>query len=837
MNFRWIAKVHVRGLAQRWTRTLLSVIAVGAGVSLVVGVVISKHSLDRSLDNFTGELSGSAALRVEGAADHGGLDASVAPRVAAVPGVQAVVPMVITITQVADSRGRELLVPALGVDCSIQALVGAFQCSPELMQRLGDNPVVSPRLQKRLGPSGELRTDLQAFPTAPALAVGGLNRINAGLVVLFELSASQRQFVRPGGLDELLVVAKPHTKLKNLRAAVAAAAGRTNRVVAGDAPIGSSLVASLLLPFLFLISLIGLVIGAQLVRNTLELSLEERRRELATTAALGATPHDVLAGLLVEGVIIGAIGGVLAIAGGALVARAFVGSLSAQLAKATGLHIPVSTPPSALVVCAVMGIGVAVLASIAPARRAAKLDLVAELSERTKFEVARKRSNRSLAITGTFAVVMLGLGWAGHRNGALKAWQPPALILALAASAIVGYAACAQITPRLLAALQRAPGFKTGPTRVALGNIVAAPRRTVAVTIAITAPVFVSVVLSGIVPGMRAGAETFAHAVNDGRVWVSTLDTNNTSGIDAKVTPAIEERLAALPGVASLAHSNFVSFEDSSGMFAIDGTEGPAPTFHVYRGLSGQEAFDQGKVMIGPALARRHHSEPGDSITVPGRYGPVSFTVGGIWSSPESLGYSINMSIVQLRTVVGPRPPDYVQLIPTPGVTTAALAQTVRAAHLDPRLKVFAPEQLGVELARDFGEIAQPFKALQAALVVVALIATASTLLLAAAQRRRENAVLAALGMAPRDLAFATLIETGIIAFVATTVAAVTSQLTLLCFTWASEVLSGMVIPYRLDVRPVLIAAVVVTLIAVVGATLPAWRTARTNVMTALRTA
>lgn len=432
----------------------------------------------------------------------------------------------------------------------------------------------------------------------------------------------------------------------------------------------------------------------------------------------------------------------------------------------------------------------------------------------------------------------LVLGWAGHRGGSLNAWQPPALIAALAVSMIIGYVACAQITPRLLAALRRAPGFKTGPTRVALGNIVAAPRRTVAVAVAITAPVFVAVVLGGLAPGMNAASRTMANATNAGRVWVSPLEPNNTSGIDAKITPDIERQLAALPGVGAVTHSYFAGlFHPSLGPASIEAFDGEAPTFRTYAGLSGPEAFRQGKVMVGPAFARRDRLQPNDTFTLPGRYGDVTFIVGGIWSSPNSVGYSVAMSAAQMRTVVGERPPEAAILVPTPGVTPEALAETVRSANLDPRLRVFDPEQYADQIGEAFVDIARPFKALQTALVVVALIATASTLVLAAAQRRRDNAVLAALGMAPRDLAQATLIETALIALVASATAAVVSQLTLLSFTWASALVSGLDMPYRLDVRPVLVTALVVTFLATAGATLPAWRTARTNVMTALRTA
>ncbi|MBA2607434.1 MAG: ABC transporter permease [Actinobacteria bacterium] len=824
---------HLRGLRQRWTRTLLAVIAVGAGASLVVGVVIAQHSLNRSLGTFASQVTGAATLRIEGPYRHGGLDASVLPRVAAVPGVASAVPLVLTIAQVADGRGHESLIPAIGADCSAQSLVGAFDCTPEMLKSLGDNPILSPALQARLGKSGELRTDLQEVPTALAMTVDSLNQINGGRVAVFELSAAQRQFVRPDGFDQILIVAERGADPAALRAAVARAAGDHNNVVDANTPLSSSTVASLLLPFLFLFGIIGLVIGAQLVRNTLELSLEERRRELATAAALGATPRDVMTGLIAEGVVIGGLGGAASIVGGVFVAGAFVGSLSKELAKATGLHIPVSVSPFAIAVGAGIGLVVAVLASIGPARRAAKLDLVAELSDRARYDTVRAASNRRLVVTLVLAAAALVLGWFGHSGGSLASWQPVALTVALVVSAITAYVLCAQIAPRLLAALQRAPGFATGPVRVALANIAGTPRRTAALTVAITAPVYVAVVLGGLVPGISTAAATFANASTAGHVLVSTLEANNTASIDSKITPALAARLAAFPGVARLDRQYGVS-SNGPELFSINAVEDAAPTYRVYRGLAGPEALRQGKVMLGPALARQKHLRPGDPITIRSRTGNATFVVGGVWASPGNVGYSLQMRADQMHEV-GERPPDNIHLLPTPDTSPQELARALRSADLSPRLRIYDSDELGRVMADSFGDIFAPFRSLQIALTVVALIATASTLILAAAQRRRDNALLSALGMAPRALARATIVETALIALVAAITTGFTVQLLLVVFTWSSALVSGLQIPYRIDLPGVIAAAAIVTIIAIVGSTLPAWLTSRSNLIAALR--
>jgi putative ABC transport system permease protein len=834
---------HLRGLRQRWSRTLLAVIAVGAGAAMLVGVQISNRSINSSLGQFNDSVSFGAAFHIEGPADHGTVDQSIMPAVAATPGVKTAIPLVMTIAQATDARGHQLLVPAMGIDCSIEAIVGSFGCDPAAMaQSTSDAPAVGPGLQKRLGTTGALHTNLGDIGSAQTLALKQLNRINHGLVAVFPLAASQRQFTRPGGLDIILVLPQPGTDLAALQAGLQRAAGPQNHVYDAATPLGGDQgvagATSVITPFLFLISLIGLVIGAQLVRNGVDLSLEERRRDFATSSAVGATPRDIVVGLVAESVVVGIFGSVLAVLGGQLIATAFVGTLSNEIAKHTGLRIGVTTSPSAIVLGVIVALGVSVLASLPPARRASRIDLVAELSGRQRFADDKAGSRRGLIITSALLVGFMATGLVARRGGALEPWQPNASLLALVGSMICGYVLCVQLAPRLLVMLQRAPGFATGPARVALTNIMRARRRTVAVALAITAPVFFSVILGGVAPGMGAAARDLAGDSNDA-VFVSTLPSNNSAGIDSKVTPAMEAALLAVPGAARIERGYFASFNDPQGTwFAVDGFMGELPHYHVHRGGTSEEVFAAGQVMIGPGLARTLHLDVGDTFTVPARLGPrQTFTVGGIWANPNNLGRSVTMPADKLVALTGPRPSGNIVVITTPGVTAAELEARILAAHISPRLRVMTTEQLADDFTKEFLELASPFDALRYSLVVVALVATASTLVLAAVQRRRDNATLAALGMAPGDLARTTLIETVITALTVAFAATVCGQFALINFTWSSATLTGLAIPYRFSPGPVLSASLAVTLIALIGAALPAWRTARTDVMDALRTA
>jgi hypothetical protein len=371
---------------------------------------------------------------------------------------------------------------------------------------------------------------------------------------------------------------------------------------------------------------------------------------------------------------------------------------------------------------------------------------------------------------------------------------------------------------------------------MALDGLVTSPRRTSSIVIAVTAPIVMAVTLGSTVPAIGSAARDLATVTSAGRVFASTLATNNSAAIDSKVSPELEARLAALPGVASVEHEHFAAVDDpKGGHIELNATDGPLPEHHVFRGSSASESLARGDVMIGAALATRLDLRPGDSFAIAGRYGMVTMRVGGIWASPSGVGLGILTTVEQLRTITGPRPSDRLNLVPKDGMTPAELARQVRDARLDPRLNVLAPDALGADYSREFQSFLSPFWALQRGTLVVALVATASTLLLTGIQRRREQGMLAAVGMPPIDLARMTLVEAGLLGVTATVVGGLTSQLTLLCITWASSSATGLGLPFQPQLAVVLIAGAAATLVTLVGAALPAYRTSRLDPALALR--
>ena len=109
---------------------------------------------------------------------------------------------------------------------------------------------------------------------------------------------------------------------------------------------------------------IGIVVGGVVIMNIMLMSVTERTREIGIRMAVGASRGDIRRQFLAESVAVSALGGVLGLALGALLAW-LVSALS---------PLPARVTPWSVTVAIALGTSVGVLFGVYPATRAAQLD-------------------------------------------------------------------------------------------------------------------------------------------------------------------------------------------------------------------------------------------------------------------------------------------------------------------------------------------------------------------------------------------------------------------------------------------------------------------------------
>ena len=113
--------------------------------------------------------------------------------------------------------------------------------------------------------------------------------------------------------------------------------------------------------------LLAAIVAVISVFNTLTMSILERRREIGVLRALGATRGQIALMTLIEAFITGAIGVLVGLVVGAYISRDIVNGMNLL----TGYDIDFTFPINTAVWAAVLGLAVAMVAAVYPARRAA----------------------------------------------------------------------------------------------------------------------------------------------------------------------------------------------------------------------------------------------------------------------------------------------------------------------------------------------------------------------------------------------------------------------------------------------------------------------------------
>jgi putative ABC transport system permease protein len=182
----------------------------------------------------------------------------------------------------------------------------------------------------------------------------------------------------PGAADRTVLIAlRPGTGLETGRAAVERVAAGYGRPDVQDRAQYTDSLASVLGPgvsVVYVLLVLAIVIALIGIANTLSLSIHERTRELGLLRAVGETRGQVRAMVRWESVIVALLGTIGGLGLGVFLGWALV---RASAAGGTGTF---AAPPLQLAIILLVGAIAGVLAGLRPARRAAKLNLLAAIA-------------------------------------------------------------------------------------------------------------------------------------------------------------------------------------------------------------------------------------------------------------------------------------------------------------------------------------------------------------------------------------------------------------------------------------------------------------------------
>ncbi|MDT0631151.1 FtsX-like permease family protein [Rubrivirga litoralis] len=805
--------------------TALSILGVALGVAVSVAVDLANGSALRAF-----ELSGEA---VTGRATHqviggpGGVPGALVARVRAEGGVANVAPVVEGDARVARERSR--VVGVLGVDPFEEAAFRPFVGGPGsgldagLFLTVPGAALVSEQTAAELGLAVGDTLGLQIDGRSEVAHVIGLlqpgdDRSASALqnLLVVDVATGQEWFglerdgagrggkgvggAEPNGAGSAEVTsANPSSS--PIPYPSPAPAGRLSRIdlllpdsaavarVAALLPAGAEVrpastqaetLATMTEAFrlnLSALSLLALVVGLFLIYNTVTFAVVQRRRVLGTYRALGVTRGEVFRLVLVEALVVGAVGTALGLALGVALGSGLVRLVTQTIGD---LYFVVrvrelALSPWALAKGAVLGLGATLVGALRPGWEAASVAPASALRRSTQEDRIGRGAGR-LALGGAAAlasgglVLLLPAGVVGAYAGMLGILVGVALLTPWLTRV---YAAAAQ---PLMARLMGPVG------RMAARGIATSLSRTAVAVAALTVAVAATIGVATMVSSFRTTVEDWLGSVLQSDVYVQPPATVFRRG-GAVLDPALARDLAALPGVErtdairirtldglvrSGGNSGGAGDGSSAGRFDLVVSRIDATRAGVNRYKEGSaEAFAAaapgGAVAVSEPFAFRFGVGVGDTLRLPTDRGPRAYPVAAVY-----IDYGNDLGVV----LMDERPflaayddPGYAgtALTAAPGVDPddlVASAQALAEGRQDVTVRsTRALRQASLDI---FDQTFVVTSVLRLLAVGVAFVGVLSALLALQLERRRELAMLRAQGMTPGELRKMVLAQTGL---------------------------------------------------------------------------
>lgn len=830
--------INLRAVRRHPLRALLAALSLGGGVAIVVAVMIETSSVGTAINDVGYRIAGPTPLRIVGAATQGGISPAVINAAGRVRGVAVLAPVVRAATQVRDGS-RDTVVLALGIDCAARWIIdpkvcGAGQKEPQVM-------ATSSTFGRALGKAATLATDSGQLPLSGLAQIPQLDDVNNGRVVVLPLSAAKAQFARGDRVDSVYVTLAEHANLADVQTRIAAALdslGPGYRVLTRNDPATGFNVNVILFPLLAIFALIAIGVGVILIAQLTRLSIQERRREVAIAAALGASPLMTFGGFLAEAALLGASGSVIGVLLGIVIAHPVVASASDLTQQFVGVNVPVVV--DWIVVVAALGIGVllAVLAAFLPSRTASKTPIATELSGR-----ATAAENQSTGVWRK-VVALLAIGvagvivvWLATWSGGLAPWQAGIANVSVVVAIVGLLLAAAYVGPEFLDLVRFRPErTRRAALTIAFTGLRADPSRMIAISGAVAVPVAVATLLSGFLIAINDGVDTVATRQATDRLVLTTTRYTDWGSTDAKFSPDTMSRLAALPGVGAVERMAEIEITLAGGELAyVRAEDRPTFSYHALAGQPPRRSVEANQLVIGGILARETGARVGDTMLLGSGPNARRIPVGTIVATPEVGGLRIQMSYPLAEQIFGPQPAGLVFIKPAAGVSRQRIADEIHAGRFNQPLTVVDADGYRSAVVAGESRFLAPLNTLKYGLLAIAFISVASTLLLLGIRRRREVALIQALGATPATVFAVTTIEAVIASATGAMLGGVVSIAIIGVVARAALVDVGAVVPLIFPATDATGYAILAVLSAVLAAVGPAWQTTRAGLAAQLR--
>ncbi len=773
---RTLLLTGLRDLVRRPLHTGLMVLGVALGVAVVIAIDLANASARAGFQRSTQAVTGRATHQVLGGPS--GVPQDLFRRIRVEAGVRESTPVVEAYARALDLDRLPLHVLGLDPlsDAPFRDHLGGGSLAEPGFARVFVDPravVVGSALASRYGLALGSPLRVQVQDRIETLEVAGIAHAATAeeaavleTVVLMDVGAAQRLFAMGDRLTRVDLVASDAE-------ATRIGALLPEGVRLAPASEQASAVGQLTDAFqlnLTALSLLALVVGMFLIYNTVMFSVVQRRAVIGTLRLLGATGGQVFALVLLETAAASAVGTLLGLGLGWLLGQGAVRLVTQTINDLYYVLAVTGAPLNAWTVAraALLGLGAGVLAAVAPALEAARVEPV-EALRRSSFE---SRARRLLPKVGAAGAVLAAVG------GLLLAASDRSLVASFAGlfAIVLGLALLAPLATVAAMSLATPPAGRLAGTlgRLATRTVTRSVSRTGVAVAALAVAVSVSIGVGLMIASFRSTVANWLDLTLRADIFVAAPGAGGARGTQV-LSPGVEGTVAAVPGVAWVETFRAVRVPSPLGEVNL-GVADPrrARDTRLYRSTDGGdparawEKAREGAVIVTEPFAFRHRlPERGATVTLLTDRGPHAFPVAGVFYDYATEQGTVFLTRNVYERFWDDRAVSSVGAHLAPGASIEEVTRRVRARLAGTALLVSPNRSLRAQALRIFDRTFAVTQALRLLAVVVAFIGVWSALMALQVERTRELATLATLGLGERQQWALAFLETGLMGAVA----------------------------------------------------------------------
>src|SRR5215469_11730558 len=628
-------KIVLQGLLARKLRLVTTALAVILGVAFTAGTLVLTDTMSSIFNDLSaGVYKGTDAVVRAKAVFNGpnqmgeqrpNIDASLVPALSHVPGVAAAAGSAFGYTRLIGKDGKPIGNPAngaptLGGNWSSVPALNPFHLVAGHAPQAPDGVVIDKQSANdghlAVGDTTTVRVSgpPQRVRIVGIVGFGTADSPAGASIVLFTTPVAQRLVTAPGKFSTINFVAAPGVSQQQLASNLSRVLPPGTEALTGAALIKETQdnfqkVLSIFSKFLLIFAVVAVLVGGFIILNTFAITVAQRTRENGLLRALGASRRQVLWSVIIEAVAVGVIAALIGLALGVAVAAGLKALLGLVGFTLPGGSLVVSG--TTVLVSLLVGIGVTVVASISPARKAAKVPPVAAMQEATVGSTGYGSKQRVIVGITILAlgVAVLFTGLFGNVSNAFLIVGAGVLLVFFGVS-VLGRTISLPLSRAIGAPLPRVKGV-TGT--LARENTMRNPKRTAASASALMIGV-------GLIAFITILASSTTASINStiDKTFAGDFVINSGAGTSGGVDPGLAKQLNTLPEVAAATGErtgSMVIFGSAQQIAAVDPrTAGQIFNVSPQQGSIGALGADS--IAVSSGVASTHHLTLGSPVPV-----------------------------------------------------------------------------------------------------------------------------------------------------------------------------------------------------------------------------